>query len=188
MVKKVTIIDALEPFLSNPRESLHLAYISKQLKKSHPTVRKWLNTLEKKGILKKGFKGRLTLYSLNLDNQNIVEYLIIAEKTKLIKKCEEDFILKELVYFITLNFSENTKTLIFGSSVDSFRKANDIDLLVTGNVEEKNLKDFSKKFNKEIHIIKVASLDKISEALKKEIIKKHLIIKGDEEIVRWMLW
>lgn len=188
MVKKVTILEVLEPFLSRPKESLHLAEISREIKEPHPTVRQWLNMLEEKGILRKQFKGRLTLYSLHLDNPNMIDYLVIAEKSKLIKKCEKEPVLKELVHFINSTLGENTKVLIFGSAAESIKQASDIDLLVTGKINEKDVEHFSERMNKEIHLINVDRLNKISKSLREEIIKKHLIIKGSEDIIRWMIW
>lgn len=185
MVKKITI---LEPFLSKPYEKLHLADISRETNTPHPTTRQWLNALEKKGVLKKEHKGRLTLYSLNLENQNILDYLVIAEKNKLIRKCEEHIILGELISNINSTISENVKFLIFGSAVESFNAANDIDILVVGKTETKLIEQFAKRLNKKLHIIQVSSLKKISKALKIEIIKKHLLIKGSEEFVGWMIW
>lgn len=188
MVKKLTIIKALEPFLVKPKEALHLADISRSLKEPHPTVRQWLNALEKKGMLKKSFKGRLTLYSLNFDSPLLMDYLVIAEKSKLVEKCEHSLVLKEVSSFISLDLSENSKALIFGSAAESFNSAGDIDLLITGNADLKELKKLSEKLGKELHIIPVQSLSKVSSALKTEIIKKHLIIKGSEDIARWLFW
>lgn len=188
MVKKITILQVLEPFLSKPKEKLHLAEISREIKEPHPTARQWLNMLESKGVLRKEFKGRLTLYSLNLEHQNILDYLIIAEKNKIIKKCEKEPILKEMVYFINSNFGENTKSLIFGSAAESFKKAEDIDLLTIGKIDERAVKNFAERINKEIHLINVNKLNNISKSLKEEIIKKHLIIKGSEDLIRWMIW
>ncbi|MDP2750345.1 MAG: nucleotidyltransferase domain-containing protein [Nanoarchaeota archaeon] len=185
MVKKITIVYALGPFLSRPNESLHLADISRSLNEPHPTVRQWLNLLEKKGILKKSFKGRLTLYSLNVENALLFEYLIIAEKLRLIEKCEQNLILKEILDFIKKNFNES-KVLIFGSAVDSLNKANDIDLLIIGAEKTNDLEKFTSKLGKNTHIIHVKSFDAISNSLKTEIIKRHLIIKGADELVRWL--
>ena len=184
MVKKLTI---LEPFLSMPFEKLHLAEISREINEPHPTARQWLNALEKQGVLRKEHKGRLTLYSLNLNNPNITDHLVMSEKNKLIKKCAKWLVLGEIASWIGKNTKENDKALIFGSAAEEFNKANDVDILIAGK-NPKGLKDFAKKFNKELHIIHVNSLEKVSGALKAEIIAKHLLIKGSEDFLRWMLW
>ena len=188
MVKKLTILKALEPFLSQPKESLHLAYLAKELKEPHPTVRLWLRWLEKAGVLKKQVKGRLSLYALNHKHQNIIDYVAIAEKNRVIQKCEKELLLREVIGFMRDNIEENTKAILFGSAMESTQKANDIDLLLTGKIDKEKVKAFSKKINKELHVISVKDLQSVSPALRSEIIKKHLIINGSEEIVRWLLW
>ncbi len=189
MVKKLTICCVLEPFLVKPFEKLHLADISRSINEPHPTMRQWLNTLEKKGVLKKEYQGRLTLYSLNFQNPNIVDYLVISEKNKLIKKCEKWLVLGEIISYANKNLKEGIKVLIFGSAAESFNTADDIDVLIIGKDDNlKGLKNLAKTLNRELHIIQLNSLMKVSKSLKIEIIKKHLLIKGSEDFLRWMLW
>lgn len=186
MVKKITIYIALEPFLTKPNEKLHLAQISRELKQPHSTVRQWLNALERQGSLKKQYQGRLTLYSLNLESPSIIDYLVVAEKNKLIRYSESTPLLAEIVSFIHANYKGNC--LIFGSAAERFKNAEDIDLLIIGYEETKPLKKFAARLNKEMHIINVSGLDKVSKSLKAEIVKKHLLIRGSEDFVRWMIW
>lgn len=185
MVRKLTILEAIEPFLYRPKEEIHLSEISRIIDAPHVTVRQWLEFFEEKGVLKKSNKGRLSLYSLNLDNPNIGDYLVIAEKNRLIASCEKDVVFRELASLVNQQLEENSLALVFGSAAISLKKADDIDLLVTGNIDEKVI---SNKINKEIHLINLKSLKDISASLKQEIIKKHIIIKGTEDIIRWMLW
>ncbi|MAE12941.1 hypothetical protein CMO92_00105 [Candidatus Woesearchaeota archaeon] len=185
MVKKITILGVLEPFLSTPDEQLHLAHISRALQEPHPTVRQHLNLLEKDGLLKKSHKGRLSLYKLNRDHPLLIDYLVIAEKNRLIRACHKRPVVKELVHFLHENYSDFA-CCIFGSAVQSFIKANDIDLLVVGNVEKKKLEHFGKKFNKPVHLIQVQNLKAVSRTLKKELEKTHLIVQGSEKFVCWL--
>jgi DNA-binding transcriptional ArsR family regulator len=187
MVKKVTV-SALEPFLVKPWEKMHLADISRSINEPHPTVRLWLKELEKKGITRKEHKGRLTLHCLNLESPLIVDYLVMAEKYKLIKKCEKWPVLGELVSFTHHNLNQGSKILIFGSAAMSFDSANDIDIFLVGKDNPNVLKKSAQKLGKEAHIIKVKSLNKVSKALKAEIIKKHLLVHGSEDFMRWILW
>lgn len=184
MVKKLTKYSYLEPFL-NTSESLHLAEVSKRLKQPHPTTRIYLNYFEKKGILKKESKGKLSLYKLNLSNDFVINYLIIAEQEKLLRKISEDLILKEIAVYFIKN-SSNQKILIFGSSTINSKKANDIDVLIIGKINLK-LKELERIINKKIHIINVLNFKEIKPSLKEEIFKEHLIIKGAEEILKWLV-
>ena len=188
MVKNLTIVQALKPFLGKPKESLHLSAISRELHEPHPTVRQWLRLLEEKGIVKKAYKGRMTLYQLNFEQPNIIDYLLITEKERVIEICDKELVLGELISILR-NYTEvETKVLIFGSAVENFRAANDIDALVVGPISMENIRKKLEKINKEIHMIAVKSFEKVSETLKAEIIKKHILIKGSEEILRWMYW
>ncbi len=186
MVNKLTIIRALEPFLTRPKEELHLAAISRSIGAPHPTTRLWLHDLENEGILSKKGVGKMTLYALKLDNPLAIHYLAMAEKAKLISQCERHLVLKELVS--SLNGMQGIKALVFGSAALDFEKANDIDLLIIGKVDEKVIKDIERKIAKDIHLITQSDMGKTSQALKNEIIKKHLLITGSEEFIRWMIW
>lgn len=175
----------LEPFLYT-REYLHLRDISRKLKKPHASVRKYLNIFEKEGILNKEIKGRLTLYKINIEHPNIIEYLTIAEKEKLLKELRKNLILNELIKKIHETTTEDNKILIFGSAATEYKKANDIDILITGRSTLK-IKEIENKLNIKIHLINTTNLNNITETLKKEIRKKHLIIEGSEEIIKWLI-
>lgn len=172
----------LKPFVTTS-ESLHLLDISRQLNQNHSTVRKYLNDFEKEGILKKTTKGRLTLYSLNHNSQIIEDVLTLAEKEILVQKRRKSLILSELVYLLRKKTSK--ELIIFGSSTKDFMKSNDIDILTTD--EKLKVSDISKKVNKKIHLLKVNSLEEVSETLGIEILKKHLILNNSESVVRWLI-
>ena len=181
MVKKVSIWLTLEPLLYAGEK--HLAEISRDLKMSHATVRKQLMIFERIGLVEKQKKGRQTFYRLRRIPL-LLDYLTIVEKERLIYKCSRELVLKEIVDFL---HKLNSQILIFGSAVHSVRKANDIDLLVVGNFNKKKLKVLEKKLNISLHIINVKSLSDVSDALKEEIKKKHLIIQGSEVFVKWLI-
>ncbi len=187
MVNKLTIWSFLEPLLYS-QEFLHLAEISRELKSPHATVRKHLNEFEKQGIVIKKTKGRLTLYNVNYDNPLLFDYLTLSEKERLIRKCQESLVLKEIVNF--LHELENKEILLFGSIAENSKKPNDIDILVIGKIKDsvkEEIKAFEKRFNLKFHIIDLDSLEQVNKSLKEEIIKKHLIIQGAESIIKWML-
>jgi predicted transcriptional regulator len=183
MVNIITI----RPFLTKPEQQLHLAEIARSLEQPHPTVRLWLNALEKKGVLKKSHKGRQTLYQLNKDHPNLIDYIVMAEKHNLIEKCEKELILGELTHFIQTTFSEDTKALFFGSAVDNLKEANDIDILVIGEINEQSVHAFCRRFKKPVHIVSVKHVHNVTLSLREEIFKKNLMVKGSEEFVRWLI-
>ena len=181
MVKKVSIWLTLEPLLySGPK---HLAEISRELKKAHTTVRKQLAMFEKMGLVEKEKKGRQTFYRLKRIPL-IIDYLTIIEKERLIRKCKKELVLKEIAQHL---HSFHNPILVFGSVVNSIKKARDVDLLVVGKFNRREVEILERKLNLKFHVINVKSLKEINESLKKEITKKHLIIQGSEELIKWMI-
>jgi DNA-binding transcriptional ArsR family regulator len=181
MVKKVSIWLTLEPLFYS--EERHLAEISKQLKKPHTTVRKQLAVFEKIGLVEKRKKGRQTFYKIK-QIPLLLDYLTIIEKEKLLARCKEELVLKEIVSYI---HKFNNPAIIFGSTVNSVRNARDIDILVIGKFNKKDIQILEKKLNIKFHLINLKNLEEISEALKEEIKKMHLIIQGSEEFIRWLI-
>ncbi len=181
MVKKVTKWFYLQPFLFT-RDPLHLLDISRKLNENHATARKYLNEFAKEGLLRITQKGRLTLYELNPDFPLIIDYLSIAEKEHLIQKSKQNKILKELISDLQAKASK--PVIIFGSSAKDFSNAEDIDLICSEALKIDGLKN---KYEKEFHVIRVKSLSEIQEALKKETKKKHIIVYGVEEVVKWLI-
>lgn len=182
MVKKVSIWLTLEPLLSGAPK--HLAEISRELRKPHTTIRKHLAIFEKLGILSKEKKGRQTFFKLKRIPL-LIDYLSIIEKEKLIEKCKKDLVMKEIVEHVHQNIDNDV--LIFGSAVDSTRKANDIDMLVIGKFKEEKLNIIETKLNVKLHIISVSKLSEINESLKEEIREKHLIVQGSERLMKWLI-
>jgi hypothetical protein len=179
MVKKMTKWNYLEPFLFT-KDALHLLELSRKLDENHTKVRKYLNDFSKEGFLHITKKGRLTLYKINFDFPLVIDYLSIAEKEFLIKKCKENLIFKELVKDIQKIAKK--PIIIFGSCAINFSTAEDIDIICS-----ENLNGLKKKYNKEFHVINVSSLGKINNTLKTEILKKHIIVYNVEEVVKWLI-
>jgi len=184
MVNKLTIASYLAPFL-NTKGFIHLSELARKVGKNHTVVRLYANALEKQGILEKKIVGRLTMYKLK-SSPVLLDYLVIAEKEKLIAQCQRDLILKEIVGFLHESLNQESSALIFGSATINARKAGDIDILITGKFDESKLNELKKRLNIEIHLINPKDLNSIDSALKKEILTKHLIIQGSEEIVKWL--
>jgi hypothetical protein len=106
----------------------------------------------------------------------------MTEKTKILQK---DLHLREFIDEITKKYSNDM--LIFGSAAENFREAQDIDILLIGKADTGQLTAMIKNIGKEPHILNT-TYKEISDALKQEIIKKHIIITNTENIVRWLYW
>ena len=181
MVKKVSIWLTLDPLLYSGEK--HLAEIARELHKPHTTVRKQLAVFEKLGLVDKRKVGRQKFYKIK-KVPLLIDYLTIIEKERLVEKCNKELILKEIVEEFH-NFKN--KVVLFGSAVYSAKKANDIDLLVIGNFNEKNANKLEKMLNIKIHMIRINHLEEVSDELKEEIRKKHLLIQGSEDVIRWLI-
>ena len=183
MVNKITKTkySYLEPFLTS-REQLHLLDISRRMGENHATVRKYLNDFEKLGLLKKTNKGRLTMYEVNFDFSLWVDFIAAAEKDKLIRKCIANLLFREFVS--ELHKLTSKVLIIFGSASNNFKDAGDVDII---SLDKKlSVQEIGKKFDLDIHLHYVSSLKEISKTMKREILKKHLIINGSEEVVKWL--
>lgn len=179
MVKKMTKWNYLEPFLFT-KEKLHLEEISSKVAQNHTTVRNHLNAFAQEGFLRVSQKGRLTLYEVNKDFPLCIAYLSIAEKEFLIKQ-SHDPIFKELLS--DLHTISTRPLILFGSVVTDYRKAEDIDIICLENID---IKPLETKYRKSFHILQVNDLKNISDALKVEIMKKHIVVNGVEEVVKWL--
>ena len=98
----------------------------------------------------------------------------------------KDLLLRETVEYMHKNL-KNCNILIFGSASVNIKKAEDIDILVIGKIDKKIFLDLEKKIGKKVHLINVPSFSEVNNSLKLEIKKKHLIILGVEEIVKWLV-
>lgn len=93
-------------------------------------------------------------------------------------------VLKEIVEYL---HSFDNPIILFGSAVDSVKEARDVDILVVGRFNLEKVKLIERRLNLKFHVINVKSLKEINETLKKEIMKKHLIVQGSEELIKWLI-
>lgn len=185
MVRKVTKNKIIQQFISNYDERYYLRELAALLKKPHQTIKPYVEELVKSRILIKTQKKNIIEYNLNFKNNQICDYLVIAEKEKLIERLDEDTLLKILFENLSSFFVNNT-FLIFGSSTEKTKKGSDIDLLVIGKSNITKIIDkFEEIYNKKIHKVQINSLNNLNNTLIKEIYKKHLIFNNTEQIIRF---
>lgn len=186
MVNKLTIWSYLEPFLYT-REFLHLSDVSRKIGKNHTVVRLYLNKLEKQGILEKKIIGRMTLYKIKI-SPLLIDYLCLAEKEKLVAKCQKDLVIKEIIGFLHNYLNEDNKAFLFGPGVIDVKKAKSLDIVITGELNlGEQIKELEKRLNLKFHIINTQNLESIKDSIKKDILSKHIIVQGTEAIVTWLV-
>ncbi len=185
MVKKITKSIIIGLYLNDYSKRYYLRELAALVKKPHQTIKPYVESLVKDGILVKKERKNIIEYALNFKDKKIYDYSIIAEKERLIGRLKEEPILNVLFEKISPFFQKNT-FVIFGSSVDKIKKESDIDLLAIGKQDiSKNIEDFEEVYNKKVHKIQIRRVEELSLSLIKEIYKKHLIFNNTEYIVRF---
>ena len=158
-------LELISLFRSNYFNQFHIRAMAKLIGKSHVSLLPHLKSFEKDKILLSKSVGKSKVYSLNLENNQVREFLSLSEKKE------------------SLNL--NGCLILFGSYATlTYTKESDIDLLYIGEIKEnekKKIKDFGKTYNKEIHLTSM-NLKQFKEqlskqgALIKEIVKNHIIL------------
>src|SRR3989338_5838653 len=177
-------LELISLFRSNYFNQLHIREMAKLIGKSHVSLLPHLKSFEKDNMLLSKNVGKSKVYSLNLENNQVREFLSLSEKKETLNLLSKEFFIKKLYdEFLSLNL--NGCLILFGSYASlTHTKESDIDLLYIGELresEKKKIKDFGKTYNKEIHLTSM-NLKQFKEqlskqgALIKEIVKSHIIL------------
>ncbi|MBS3071948.1 nucleotidyltransferase domain-containing protein [Candidatus Pacearchaeota archaeon] len=171
-------------FRSSYFNQFHIREMAKLIGKSHVSLLPHLKSFEKDKILTSKEVGKSRVYSLNLENNQVREFLSLSEKKETLNLLNKEFLIKKL-YDEFLNLNLNGCSVLFGSYASStHNKESDIDLLYIGELKEsekKRIKQFGKTYNREIHLTSM-NLKKFKEqlskqgALIKEIVRNHIIL------------
>ncbi len=186
MVENISNIklEVIGLFRNNYFNQFYIREMAKLIGKSHVSLLPHLKSFEKDKILLLKNVGKSKVYSLNLENNQVREFLSLSEKKKTLNLLNKEFLIKKL-YDEFINLNLNGCLILFGSYVTStHNKESDIDLLYIGELKEsekRKIKEFGKTYNKEIHLISM-NLKQFKEQLSKqgtlikEVIKNHIIL------------
>jgi len=174
-------IKIFEEFLKDFNIKITGSFIAKEKKLNQKTVSNYLNKLEKEHILKSKTQGKNKLYFLNLDNKEIVKNFIISvEHLRTINFYKKNILIKEIVGKIKYHIKGIA--VIFGSyTKNTQKKDSDLDVLVIGKCNEKEINNISKTYKIEINLKIYPKLEQ--DILTKEVIKNHIIIKNTEQFI-----
>ena len=177
--------EIFEEFLGDYSIGLTGSFISKKKKLNQKTTANYLYVLEKEGILKSKIQGKNKNYSLNLNNKEILKnYILAVEHIRTLEFCKKHLVINEISEKI--NEYINGTALIFGSYAKGVQKKNsDLDILVIGKCNEKEIEKIGKTYNIEISL-KIYSKFK-KDILTKEAMKNHIFIKNSELIIKEIL-
>ncbi|MCK5149541.1 nucleotidyltransferase domain-containing protein [Candidatus Pacearchaeota archaeon] len=175
------VLKALNFFVENPYEEIHLREFSRKLKISLNSAQRFLNLFLNENLIKDERKANLRYFKANLDS-------IVFRNIKLIfslKKVEDSGIIKALEKKVSY-------VVIFGSIAEGLDdEKSDIDLLVIGK-DKKKIREiifqYQKKFDRELnsHIFswfEWKKQAKINKAFYQEVITKGVCLVGEKPIV-----
>ncbi len=176
----------LEEFLEDYHKETYGHEIAKKLRQNQKTISLKLKKLEEQKILTSRIIGKTTLYKLNQENENVKDFLVVAEINKKMKFLEEHQVIKEL--------TKNLEGIIgiFGSYTKKENKeSSDIDIFII-NGSGKKILEKAKKFEFPIDVKKFTekefkNLLKNKDSLISEIVENHVLINGAEPFVNY-LW
>lgn len=174
-------IRIFEEFLKDFNTKLTGSFIAKKKNLNQKTTSNYLNKLEKENILKSEIQGKNKLYSLNLNNNEIVKNFIISvEHLRTINFYKKNILIKEIAKKIQSHIKGIA--VIFGSYTKNVQKQDsDLDILVIGKCNEKEINKISKIYKIEINLKIYPKLEQ--DILTKEAIKNHIIIKNTEQFI-----
>ncbi|MBD3312057.1 hypothetical protein GF352_01220 [archaeon] len=179
-------LQALALFTKGFTKKYYIREVQKLLNISPRTAQLILNDLEVKTVLESKTRGKIKEYKLKQASQTI-DYLIFVEQYKKLTFLKTQPLIKELITKITPHIKG--VGLIFGSYAKArARKDSDIDLLIIGNYDKKEVKRTAKMYNLELNI-KQYTKELFNKGLKKdlllkEVLNNHVVFSGIEEFIK----
>lgn len=189
MYEKVNItenhLNILSLFTRGFDNEYYIREVEKILKISPRTAQLILDDLEKKGILESKTRGKIRIYKLK-KNIMTTNYLLLAEKHKLIAFLEKNAVIKEVIEKITPHIKG--MALIFGSYPKGIQKKDsDLDIFIIGTYDKNKIKEVSKTYNIEISVknypLNIFKKTLEEDILIKEVLKDHVVFLGLEEFI-----
>lgn len=138
-------INNIKLFFEEPNREFHLRELSRILKKSPVTIKKYLSEFVEIGVLRCRKDNILEIYSANLENFYYKEYKKIYNKFKIID-CG-------LLDFLKVEFNIPT-IILFGSyERGEDNKNSDVDIFILSEIKKDlKLEKYEKLINKEIQL------------------------------------
>jgi len=153
----------------------HIRGLARELKTNQTTIARKIKDLYKNNIVDYRQEGRNKIYFLKRSLEAF-QFVLIVECYKLFRILEKYPYLRKIIQEIKQN-PKIKLAILFGSHADmSATKESDIDIFI--DTAKKEVKEEIEKLDIKINV-KIGKFDKDS-LLRKEIIKKHVIIKGVE--------
>jgi len=181
-------LDIISLFRNNYLNQFHIRLMAKLIGKSHVSLLPHLKEFEKDKMLISKEVGKSKVYSLNLNNNQVREFLSFAEKKKSLELLSKEIFIKK-IYEEFINLDLNGSLILFGSYASkTHTEESDIDLLYLSNLKEsegKKIKELGKIYKRDIHLVSMnikQFREQLSKqgALIKEIINNHIILRNHD--------
>jgi len=181
-------LDIISLFRNNYLNQFHIRLMAKLIGKSHVSLLPHLKEFEKDKMLISKEVGKSKVYSLNLNNNQVREFLSFAEKKKSLELLNKEIFIKK-IYEEFINLDLNGSLILFGSYASkTHTEESDIDLLYLSNLKEsegKKIKELGKIYKRDIHLVSMnikQFREQLSKqgALIKEIINNHIILRNHD--------
>ncbi|MBI5798073.1 nucleotidyltransferase domain-containing protein [Candidatus Woesearchaeota archaeon] len=175
----------MEEFLRDYAGAYTGSFISQKKGLNQKTVSNYLNILEKEHILRSVTEGKNKKYSLNKENKEILKHFILAiEHLRTIDFYKKYPLIKEVAEKIQKHIQGTA--LLFGSYAKGIaKKDSDIDILIIGTCNEKEITKIELIYNVDINLKIYNKIEK--DILFKEAIKNHILLKNFETFTEDML-
>ncbi len=180
---------ALAFFTKGFNNEYYVRELQRLLKTSPKTAHLLLNELEKKGILESMQRGKIKIYKLR-KNEIVKDYIILAEYFKKIVFLESNNLVNEIISKIKPHVKGIG--IIFGSyAKDLQTKESDLDIFVIGSYNEKEIRKVSEAYGLHLSVKNytqpIFEKDYKKDLLIKEVLDNHIIFKGSEEFIEFIL-
>ncbi len=190
MYKKIKFtentLQVLSLFTNDFNREYYVREVGKLLKISPRTAQLILEDLEDKGVVESKTKGKIKTFRLN-PSEFTQRYLAFVEQYKAIAFLEKKLLIKEVIEKIAPHIKGIG--IIFGSYVKGLEKEDsDLDIFVSGNYNNDEIKRVSKNLGIEISIkcypLKTFEKNLTKDILLKEVLKNHVVFLNVEQFIQ----
>lgn len=190
MYKKIKFtentLQVLSLFTNDFNREYYVREVGKLLKISPRTSQLILEDLEDKGVVESKTKGKIKTFRLN-QSEFTQRYLAFVEQYKAIAFLEKKLLIKEVIEKIAPHIKGIG--IIFGSYVKGLEKEDsDLDIFVSGNYNNDEIKRVSKNLGIEISIkcypLKTFEKNLTKDILLKEVLKNHVVFLNVEQFIQ----
>jgi len=192
MLLNDVVVRVIEHFLRDYAGSCYGSAIAKASGLNQKTVSNVLNRLEEHGFLKSTIVGKNKEFKLRFDDlEKAKRFLLGVENARTLRFLDENLKVKE-VFSKTNQFIKGV-VLVFGSyAKGNQKKDSDLDVFIAGEYDARKLKQAASLYGIEVNV-KHMSRENFRKALKekdlliKEVVSDHIILRGTEEYLDFVL-